>query len=364
MILRLLSASLRRRFRQLLLMGVAVLVAAATVGALAAFAARARAGLGDQLAAFGPNLAVRPQVGGPAALPPSAAAAVRGLPGVAAAAAVADVTSHPAAVPPELRPLLAAARAADLAVWAVEPELLDLHPAWRLEGRWPAPGQVAVSAEAAPRLASALPPGALAGTLSDGGAAVAAVLLPLAAGTAGGSPGVDRIEVRADRERLGAVAAAVERAVPGAEARPLLRVTRAERELVHRITLLLAAAAVVACLLALISVGAATAALVDQRRVEAGLLLALGMSGRRVAGLFAAEFLAAALLAGLAGEAMGQLAGGHLAAGVLGPGVVGASSAWGLAAAPAAAVAVAGLAITTALRRVGRTDPARVLRGE
>src|SRR6202040_2613084 len=78
----LLLASLRRRPRQLALILAAVLVAAATVATLAAFSVRAETRLGAGLAAFGPNLVVRPQIGGAPALPPGTAARVRQVPGV------------------------------------------------------------------------------------------------------------------------------------------------------------------------------------------------------------------------------------------------------------------------------------------
>ncbi|HEX6201436.1 MAG TPA: FtsX-like permease family protein [Thermoanaerobaculia bacterium] len=266
MMLRLVAASLRRRGRQLLLVGLAVAVAAATVAALVGFLVRARGGFGDELAAFGPNLTVRPEVGGPLALPAEALAMVRRVPGVESATA-----AGPAA-----------------------------------------------------------------------------------------------IDVRARPDRLAAVAAAIEARMPGAEARPLLRVSRAERDLVRRVGWLLAAAALVSTLLALVSVGAATTALVVERRREVGLLMALGFTGRRISTLFAAELVAAALLAALAGELAGEAAAGRLAAGVLGRSgaVTAASLGWGLPAAALAAVAVVAAALALALRRVEAVDPVVVLRGE
>jgi putative ABC transport system permease protein len=344
MMLRLLAASLRRRARQLLLMGLAVAVAAGTVAALTGFTQRVRGGLAEPFAAFGPNLVVRPQLGGPAVLPLAEVARVRAVPGVEVAAAVGRVEG-------------AAAGGGRTAVVAASPEILRLHPTWRLTGRWPAAGEVLRGA-AVP--AAQLAGRAVAGTLTTGGELDRSLVVPLADLGPGG--GVSRIEVRADRQRLAAVARAVEATVPGAEARPLARVADAERDLVRRLTLILALASLVACLLAVLSVGAAATALVEQRRVEVGLFLALGFTGRRVARLFAAELLIAAVVAGLAGELVGELAGGRLAgqvlatAGPAGPG-------WGLVTAPAAAVAVVGLAMLVALRRVETTDAARVLQG-
>lgn len=276
MMLRLVAASLRRRGRQLLLVGLAVAVAAATVAALVGFLVRARGGFGDELAAFGPNLTVRPEVGGPLALAADAPAVVRGVPGVESATAAGEPAGTTAAA------------------------------------------------------------------------------------------GVAAIEVRARPDRLAAVAAAIEARLPGAEARPLRRVSQAEGDLVRRVGWLLGAAAAVSLLLALVSVGAATTALVVERRREVGLLMALGFSGRRISTLFAAELVAAALLAALAGELAGEAAAGRLAAGVLGRAgaVTAAGLGWGLPAAALAAVAVVAAALALALRRVEAVDPVVVLRGE
>lgn len=279
MIARLVLASLRRRFRQLALILAAVTVAAATVAALAGFSARAGERLGESLAAFGPNLTVRPQVGGPEGIPAGMVDRVRAVPGVRTASGVPG-----AAVPAGLR----------------ERESLL----------------------------------------------------------------VDRIDVRADPGRLDAVARAIESRVEGVEAAPLLRVSESDANLTRRVTLVLVAVSVVSLLLALISVGAATTALVGERRGEIGLMLALGYTGRRVGAFLAAELLAAAVLAGALGELLGELAATGLAHRLLGPGE-GLSVTWsGFAAASVAAVLVVGASMVLALRRVERLDAARVLRGE
>src|SRR6185295_1646020 len=85
MILRLVLASLRRRFRQLALILAAVTVAAATVATLAGFSSRAEKRLDEGLSAFGANLTVRPQVGGPAVIPAGAVARIEAIPGVVSA---------------------------------------------------------------------------------------------------------------------------------------------------------------------------------------------------------------------------------------------------------------------------------------
>lgn len=263
MIARLVLMSLRRRFRQLALIVAAVAVAAATVATLAGFSSRAQSRLGESLAAFGPNLTVRPQVGSAGGLPPGVAERVRKVPGVRSVAALGD-----------------------------------------------------------------------------------------------------RLDVRADPGRLDAVARDIETVVEGVEARPLLRVSDSDSRVTRRLMLLLAAVSALSFLLALFSVGAATTALVGERRVEIGLLLALGFTGRRVGTFLSAELLVAALLAGAVGEVVGELAAGGLARRMLG-GTGGLSLTWGgFAASALVAVLVVGSSMLVALRRVERLDPARVLRGE
>ena len=285
MIARLVLASLRRRPRQLALILAAVLVAAATVATLAAFSVRAETRLGAGLAAFGPNLVVRPQVGGAPALPPGAAVRVRQIPGV-----------------------------------------------------------LSVSVPAA---------------------AAAAAAGPGSAGEPGGPGGQPvRLDVRAEPARLPAVARAIEERVEGVEATPLLKTSASDARTIRRLTLVLAAVSGVAFLLALLSVGAATAALVGERRVEVGLMLALGYSGRRVGGMLAAELLAVALVAALAGELLGEVAASGLERRLLG-GAGGLMLTWnGLAGAAAVAVLVVAASLAVALRRIERLDAAVVLRGE
>ncbi len=272
MILRIVLASLRRRFRQLALILIAVLVAAATVATLAGFSARTHDRIGSNLASFGPNLTVRPQVGGPEIIPASAEQRVREIPGV-----------------------------------------------------------LTVKAAMA-----------------------------------------DHIEVRAESDRLEEVAREIEARVEGVEASPLLKVSESDARVTRRLTLVLGAVSAVSLLLALISVGAATTALLGERRTEMGLLLALGYTGRRVGGFLAAELLAAAALASVVGLILGDLAAGTLADRLLGPGTDSRGIAWsgfavpwsGLAAAAGVAVLVVGSSLLLALRRIQRLDAARVLRGD
>jgi ABC-type antimicrobial peptide transport system permease subunit len=160
------------------------------------------------------------------------------------------------------------------------------------------------------------------------------------------------------------VAEAIAARVEGVEVTPLQRTSISDARLGHRLTLVLLAVSGVSFLLAVLSVGAATTALVGERRVEVGLMLALGYAGRRVGLMLAAELLAAALVAALAGELLGELAAAGLARRLLGAGA-GLTATWtGLAASAAVAVVVVGASLAVAVTRIERLDAARVLRGE
>ncbi len=193
----------------------------------------------------------------------------------------------------------------------------------------------------------------------------------LAGGGAGGKNAEARarapyesLEVRAEPARLAAVARAIEERIEGVEATPLRKTSASDARLIRRLTLVLLAVSGVSFLLALVSVGAATAALVGERRVEVGLMLALGYSPRRVGGMLAVELLAAALIAALGGELLGEIAAGGLERRLLG-GAGGPVLTWsGLAGAAAVAVLVVGASLAVALQRIGRLDAAVVLRGE
>ena len=327
MIPRLVLASLRRRPRQLALIMAAVLVAAATVATLAGFSQRAGQRLGAGLAAFGPNLVVRPQVGIAGGLPADAAERLRRVPGVLAVTAIAAGGGDAVAD----AGVAGANRAAD--------------------------GQGSAGSTGA-----AASPGA--GGAQNSAAGAGGSLLASAAGAGERSPvPLQRLDVRADPARLEAVARAIEARVEGVEASPLLKSSASDAAVTRRLTLVLVAVSGVSFLLALLSVGAATAALLGERRVEVGLMLALGYEGRRVGAMLAAELLTAALLAALAGDLLGEIAAGNLARRLLGGSGGVALTGTGLAAAAAVAVLVVGASLAVALARIERLDAARVLRG-
>ncbi len=180
--------------------------------------------------------------------------------------------------------------------------------------------------------------------------------------------------VRAEPAQVSRVAAAIENAVAGVEARPLLRVAESDAAVARRVSRVLAVIAVLALASALVAVGSATTALVGERRSEIALLFALGCTTERAVRLFAAELLTVAAIAALLGQTLGLLAANVLSARILGGGAASlgitpfgaglATSGAGFAAAVGVAVATVGLALAVSFGRIAAVDPARVLKGE
>jgi len=138
------------------------------------------------------------------------------------------------------------------------------------------------------------------------------------------------------------VAHQIDEAMPGARAEVVLGITRATRELLGRLRGVLLAAAAVALAAAVLGVTAVMTATVLERRREAGLLLALGAEGWKVAGFFVAESALLGLAGGLAGGAAGLAAGAVLGRAVLDAAVSPSPVLVPLAAAAGVAIAVSG----------------------
>lgn len=303
--------------------------------------------------------------------------------------------------------------------------LRALNPFWSVEGRWPPEPSAAGSAAdgaTAKAAASAAPPaealvgrgiaqaiGArpggrldltvagrtlrieVAGILSAGGEEDGMVLVPLEiAQEAAGLPGrASRVLVSALTtpesavyERLGtdprrlppeeferwtctpfvsSVAYELERAWPGTEARVIRRVAGAEGAILSRASGLMAFIAAMAALGAALTVTSALTTGVLERRVEIGLLKALGASGANVVGLFLAE----AALLGVLGGVIGA-AGGAVLARLISTSIFGAPVDIRPAALPlsiAAALLITLLGSLLPARRIAGLRPAEVLRG-
>ena len=156
------------------------------------------------------------------------------------------------------------------------------------------------------------------------------------------------------------VARQIDEALPAATAGVVTRVTAASRELLGRLRAVVLAVAAVALLGAILGVTAVMTATVLERRLEAGLLVALGAESWKVAAFFLTE----AALLGAGGGLLGGLAG--LALGrPLGQAVFGVAVPWVpvlLPAAVAAGVAIAVAGSAPPVLRLFRGRPALQLK--
>jgi putative ABC transport system permease protein len=117
------------------------------------------------------------------------------------------------------------------------------------------------------------------------------------------------------------VAFQLQQALPEARARVVHGVTSATADVLGKLRGVLLALAVVALLGAAMGVTAAMTATVLERRLEAGLMVAIGAARRRVVQFFLLEAALLGGLGGLLGGSLGLVAGRLLGAGVLGVGV-------------------------------------------
>jgi putative ABC transport system permease protein len=113
------------------------------------------------------------------------------------------------------------------------------------------------------------------------------------------------------------IAFQLHRALPEADARVVSGITAATADVLGKLRGVLLALAAVALLGAAVGVTAAMTATVLERRLEAGLLVAIGAARRRVVLFFLAEAALLGGLGGLAGGALGLLAGRLMGSGAL-----------------------------------------------
>jgi putative ABC transport system permease protein len=156
------------------------------------------------------------------------------------------------------------------------------------------------------------------------------------------------------------IAFQINQALPRARTDVVSSVTQATADVLGRLRLVLGALAVVAIAGAVVGVTAAMAATVLERRLEAGLLVAIGAARGRVVLFFLSEAALLGLLGGLAGGAAGLVAGR-----LLGSGVLGVSVPWLPVLLPFAALlglAVAVLASVAPVARALERYPAEILK--
>ena len=161
---------------------------------------------------------------------------------------------------------------------------------------------------------------------------------------------------------ISAIALQISEELQGTDVRVIRRVAEGEGQILTRVQLLLWLVTGSALLAAALAVGASSAASVIERRVEIGLMKALGAGSGMVGFLLAAEQLLLAFVGGGTGYALGIIL-----ARLLGEKIFGAAPEPSLIVllvilALAAAVTLLGSAIP--LRRASRYEPAPILRGE
>jgi putative ABC transport system permease protein len=418
MVLRLLRGALRLHPLRLALFVLSTAMGAGFAAALGSVALQAEARIARELRSFGANIVVEPRV---AAGPAGARADGDGLAEADLARVLTIFWRHNVV---GLAPSLTAVatvegpsgdeRALLAGVWferrlaradGGEPlaaGVVPLFPFWRVEGRWPAPGEdgaAVIGRALAARLG--LVPGAsfrieaggtrrtltATGVLATGGVEEEQVLVELGAAQALlGRPGrisralVSAVTVpldgfgrrdpgemtRREYEKwfctpyVTSVARQVEEAVPGSRARPVWSLAEAEARVLSRLGVLMAILAVLSLAAAALAVASTFAARVMGRRVEIALMRASGASAGQVVLLLGAEIAVLGALGGLLGAGLA----GVLVR-VLGAAVFGAPLAPGAALGPlalAGALLVAAGGAVVPIRRALALDPAPELK--
>ena len=410
MFARLLLESLRRGRRRKLLALSAVAVGTAGATALGGLVLVAGDGLAAELLRYGANLELRPAAA--ATLPAESLGALRRIFWRNNIVAVAPL--YPVRVRVEVGESDAGTIAPLVGTGFDVPLDSDfrtglplVRPTLPVAGRWPL--DAAAEAAAGRRLAArlGLQPGArlrlvlgesrqevvLVGTVAGGGEEEEQLLVPLAvalrlAGRAPAPAGAGEFawaEIaavtapetdfrRRDPKRMtpeeydrwyctaypSAIAHQIEQAVPGSRVDVVRSVAGAAGVLGGRLRVVLLIATAVVVAGAVVGTGAAMAATVLERRVEVGLLGALGAERRRVALFFFSEAAAVGAAGGLLGGALGLPAGR-----LLGEAVFGLAVPWQPVLLPlslAAGVAVALAGSLPAVARILDTHPAALLK--
>jgi putative ABC transport system permease protein len=158
------------------------------------------------------------------------------------------------------------------------------------------------------------------------------------------------------------IAYQIKQVLPGTEVRVIRRVAEGEGAILTSVRTLLWLATLAALLAAALAVGASSAASVIERRVEIGLMKAIGAGSGTIGFLLAAEQLLLAFVGGGIGYAFGILLARALGEKIFGVAPEPSLLVFAVILALAAGVTLLGSAIP--LRRASRYQPAPILRGE
>lgn len=161
---------------------------------------------------------------------------------------------------------------------------------------------------------------------------------------------------------VSSIAYSIGQVLPGTEVRVIRRVAEGEGQVLTHVELLLWLVTLAAMLAAALAVGASSAASVIERKVEIGLMKALGAGSGTVGFLLAAEQLLLAFVGGGVGYALGIVLARLLGKKIFGAAPEPTLLVFFVVIGLAALVTLLGSAIP--LRRASRIEPAPILRGE
>ncbi|MGB6597031.1 MAG: ABC transporter permease, partial [Candidatus Acidiferrum sp.] len=161
---------------------------------------------------------------------------------------------------------------------------------------------------------------------------------------------------------ISSIAASIKEVLPGTDVRVIRRVAEGEGTILTHVRALLWMVTFAALLAAALAVGASAAASVIERRMEIGLMKALGAGSGTVGFLLAAEQLLLAFVGGGIGYSLGTILARLVGQKVFG--VTPEPSLLVLVAVLALAAGVTLLGSAIPLRRASRYEPAPILRGE
>lgn len=161
---------------------------------------------------------------------------------------------------------------------------------------------------------------------------------------------------------VSSIAYSIQQVLPGADVRVIRRVAEGEGQVLTHVQLLLWLVTLAAMLAAALAVGASSAASVIERRVEIGLMKALGAGSGMVGFLLAAEQLLLAFVGGGVGYALGIVLARLLGERIFGVAPEPTLLVFFVVIGLAALVTLLGSAIP--LRRASRIEPAPIMRGE
>ena len=161
---------------------------------------------------------------------------------------------------------------------------------------------------------------------------------------------------------ISSIALQISEELPGTDVRVIRRVAEGEGQILAHVQMLLWLVTLAAMLAAALAVGASSAASVIERRVEIGLMKALGAGSGMVGFLLAAEQLLLAFVGGGVGYALGIILARLLGERIFGAAPEPTLLVFLMVIGLAATVTLLGSAIP--LRRASRIEPAPILRGE